>query len=310
MKRGGNGGGNGPAKKKKKQAFKYAQALKHSKLFINPDEKNGGFLVTFDTKFITLGINEALKVLGFFADKFYGPYKLLLPKETEEEKSKKKEEEEEKKDIPEGEKKEVEMELREVRRFHIYESGVAGIMGFKLIDPAIEPVVLAKQMCDCILSKDPEALELLKKLKSLNRLVPVDVFCPANDADVKTKAGPIIAKSLGPDVKPPRKFAIAIKTRGNANFPRKEAIDVLASIVDPSHKVDLNNPDVFIVADVFKSCCSVTVTEDYERYKKYNLHELLALAQPQNGGGDDGDSAADPKKEEEGKATQEKKESQ
>lgn len=286
MKRGNSNGGSGPSKKKKKQAFKYAQALKHSKLFINPDEKNGGFLVTFDTKFITLGINEALKVLGFFADKFYGPYKLLLPKETEEEKAKRKDKaydfvEEKKEEGEEEKKEEVEMELREVRRFHIYESGVAGIMGFKLIDPAIEPVVLAKQMCECTLSKDPEALELLKKLKSLNRLVPVDAFCPANDADVKAKAGPIIAKSLGPDVKPPRKFAIAIKTRGNANFPRKEAIDVLASTVDPSHKVDLNNPDVYIVADVFKSCCSVTVTEDYERYKKYNLHELLALAQPQ-----------------------------
>lgn len=302
MKR-GNAGGNGPSKKKKKnQAFKYAQAFKHSKLFINPDEKNGGFLITFDTKFITVGINEALKVLGFFADKFYGPYKLLLPKETEEEKAKKKdrsfippviEEAEKKKKEEEGE-KEVEMELREVRRFHIYESGVAGIMAFKLVDPAIDPVVLAKQMCDCILSKDPDALELLGKLKSLNRLVPVDIFCPANDADVKAKAGPIIAKTLGPDAKPPRKFAIAIKTRGNANFPRKEAIEVLASIVDPSHKVDLSNPDVYIVADVFKSCCSVTVTEDYERYKKYNLHELLALAQPK-------DEAAKEEKEEDKK---------
>ena len=303
MKRGGSGG-SAPSKKKKRQAFKYAQALKHSKLFINPDEKNGGFLVTFDTKFITLGINEALKVLGYFADKFYGPYKLLLPKETEEEKAKKKSkahndaesEDDEKKPPEEGSTAAapVEMELREVRRFHIYESGVAGIMGFKLIDPAIEPVVLAKQMCECILSKDPEALELLRKLKSLNRLVPVDAFCPANDADVKTKAGPVIAKALGPDVKPPRKFAIAIKTRGNANFPRKEAIDVIASIVDPSHKVDLSNPDVFIVADVFKSCCSITVTEDYERFKKYNLHELLALAQP-------------PKEEEEEKEKEETK---
>ncbi|KAL0638091.1 hypothetical protein Q9L58_002871 [Maublancomyces gigas] len=71
------------------------------------------------------------------------------------------------------------------------------------------------------------------------------------------------------------KFCIRPTTRQHNVLDRDQVIKVVADIVGPKHKVDINNHDVLILVDIYKNMCGMSVVRDFEKLKRYNLSEIL-----------------------------------
>ena len=247
MKRGNSGKKHG-----RKVGFKFSHAIKHSKLFNNPDGTSRGFLATFETKLITVGITEALAVLNYYADRLYG-----ASAETED-----------------GEKK----------RFCVYDAGVAGLAAIRAVDDVVQPVPLAKYIAEC-LSTGPidDGAIMVARAKSLQRLQPVELFCAASAETLRLAVQPLLAKTFAPAPEGGEDasakgmtYAVAINTRGSSRLTRDEAIETVTGLVaTPPNRVDLKAPQMTVSLDVFKSACGVACISDYSKFRKFNLRLLL-----------------------------------
>lgn len=73
-----------------------------------------------------------------------------------------------------------------------------------------------------------------------------------------------------------RKFTykVELRIRNHTTLPRPAIIQHLASWVPEGHTVSLNNPEIFILVEVFKSVCGVSIVRDYYKYSKFNVLEL------------------------------------
>ena len=255
MKRGSSGKKHG-----RKAGFKFSHAIKHSKLFNNPDGTSRGFLATFETKLITVGITEALAVLNYYADRLYG-----ASEETED-----------------GEKK----------RFCVYDAGVAGLAAIRAVDDVVQPVALAKYIAEC-LSTGPidDGAIMVARAKSLQRLQPVELFCAASAETLRLAVQPLLSKTFPPAPGAAAEegaaaatttnakgmtFAVAINTRGSSRLTREEAIETVTGLVaTPPNSVDLKAPQMTVSLDVFKSACGVACISEYGKFRKFNLRLLL-----------------------------------
>jgi len=258
MKRAGSGSKHG-----RRAGFKFSHAIKHSKLFNNPDGTARGFLATFETKLITVGITEALAVLNFYADRLYGA------SETDED----------------GEKK----------RFCVYDAGVSGLAAIRAIDDAVNPVQLAKYIADCLaVGPIDDGAIMVARAKSLQRIQPVEVFCAASPESLRLAVQPLLSKTFAPagtaetqdsDAGTAVKalsFAVATNTRGNSRLTRDDAISTLTSLIaTPPNSVDLKTPQMTIALDVFKSACGIACISEYSKFHKFNLRILLNNRVPQ-----------------------------
>jgi len=50
-------------------------------------------------------------------------------------------------------------------------------------------------------------------------------------------------------------------------------IDLLADLVGSRHKVDLENPQLVIMVQVFLNLCGISILPSYQSFKKYNIQE-------------------------------------
>ncbi|KAJ7067125.1 hypothetical protein C8F01DRAFT_1120365 [Mycena amicta] len=75
------------------------------------------------------------------------------------------------------------------------------------------------------------------------------------------------------------KYKIELKLRNHTTLSRDPLIAAIAKCVpqDGGHGVDLINPDLVILVEVFK--CGVSVVRDYHRLKKFNVTEIASAAQ-------------------------------
>lgn len=75
----------------------------------------------------------------------------------------------------------------------------------------------------------------------------------------------------------PTTFSVMVNRRYNNTFDRMKAINEIAELIgfkSPAHKVDLKNPKITIAIEVIKGICCVSLLEDYNKLKKYNIYEL------------------------------------
>lgn len=54
--------------------------------------------------------------------------------------------------------------------------------------------------------------------------------------------------------------------------------------IDMSHMVDLKNPDWVIIIEIVKKTCCLTVTNEYQRFKKFNIREMTDFSQKDKSG--------------------------
>ncbi|EIW83989.1 hypothetical protein CONPUDRAFT_99698 [Coniophora puteana RWD-64-598 SS2] len=116
--------------------------------------------------------------------------------------------------------------------------------------------------------------------KYVLRLVPVTGSCVANLPEIRSLCQRTLSKWTEenpiPKDEPDKKhrYKIELRIRNHNTVPRMDLIQAVAGCVPDSFQVDLHNPDVFILIEVFKAVCGVSIVRDYYRMLKYNVMEL------------------------------------
>ncbi|KAG2107786.1 hypothetical protein BD769DRAFT_1501022, partial [Suillus cothurnatus] len=53
-----------------------------------------------------------------------------------------------------------------------------------------------------------------------------------------------------------------------------EIVQEGAKCMSSNYTVDLDDPDVFVLVEIFKSTFGMNIVEDYYRFRKFNVMEL------------------------------------
>lgn len=194
----------------------------------------------------------------------------------------------------------------------------------------VEPRQFARKVCeDAMLVTDRKQ----RRSRFLNRITPITLMGSATKVGIEETARTVLAPEFdlipageepgslgekdvkGPSVSPKDEtvakrpsrpavhrdlttpqYAIRVSSRAQSNLKTQDVIKLIASLVGPRHKVDLTNPDKFILVEIFQvsvtrfcvclsmltfsqTFCGMSVVEgDWNELKRYNIRELYEAA--------------------------------
>ncbi|KAH9003187.1 hypothetical protein EDB86DRAFT_2895958 [Lactarius hatsudake] len=107
-----------------------------------------------------------------------------------------------------------------------------------------------------------------------HRLTPVTNTCVANVPEIKSLAQRVLKPFLDQHPGSDFRYKIELKVRNHNSIPRQTIIDTVVSCVPSGWTVNLNDAEVFILVEVFKSICGVGVVKDYYLHQKFNVMEI------------------------------------
>lgn len=155
---------------------------------------------------------------------------------------------------------------KELKRFQAIDSGAKNVI---FIKTTIEnPVELVSEIISDIIATKQQ------KTRFLHRLLPIEVICKANVADIKASMDTLICKYFSGD---PKSYAIIFNCRNNSQMNRDEIISEIANLIaskNSKHVVNLKNAELSVMVEIIRGICMLSVVPDYMKYKKCNLIQL------------------------------------
>jgi len=112
----------------------------------------------------------------------------------------------------------------------------------------------------------------------------MDIICEAKQEAIVSAVKPLIMKHFPDPPHPlpsefkPNQYAILFEKRNNS-LDKEAVIKEVASIVPPFHCVNLTNPELCIIIQIIKSACGISVVNNYQDYRKFNI-QILAIQGP------------------------------
>ncbi|KAH8117961.1 hypothetical protein DFH11DRAFT_868589 [Phellopilus nigrolimitatus] len=110
--------------------------------------------------------------------------------------------------------------------------------------------------------------------RSTQRLIPVSGSCDANLAEITALCKRLVTPAFESEDARVHRYKIELRIRNHNTVSREEVIKTIAQCVPAEHKVDLAAPELFVLVEIFKSTCGISVVRDYYRYKKFNVVEV------------------------------------
>ncbi|KAF9647131.1 hypothetical protein BDM02DRAFT_3117486 [Thelephora ganbajun] len=135
--------------------------------------------------------------------------------------------------------------------------------------PPVEPVKLVLRYLDNIRETG------VTQTRYISRLTPISNSCITALPEIKhlvRKTMEEFISSLGDDVT--LSYKIELRIRNHSTLTRQSLIEAVADSVPKQLKVDLEAPEIFVLVEVFKSTCGVSVVRDYYRLKRFNVLEV------------------------------------
>ncbi|KAF8972171.1 hypothetical protein BDZ97DRAFT_1015522 [Flammula alnicola] len=114
------------------------------------------------------------------------------------------------------------------------------------------------------------------RTRYVHRLVPVSGSCVANLPEIQALCQRIFKDFFDQHPATTFKYKIELRIRNHTTIPRPTLIQNVAQSVPEGHIVDLENPQIFILVEVFKSICGVSIVEDYYQLHKFNVMEIVS----------------------------------
>ncbi|KAJ7184531.1 hypothetical protein C8R46DRAFT_462414 [Mycena filopes] len=106
------------------------------------------------------------------------------------------------------------------------------------------------------------------------RFTPVSAACVTNLQEIEILCRTILEPFFGETVDGIIKYKIELKIRNHTTLARTTLIEAIAACVSKRHKVDLDDPELVIIVELFKSICGVAVVRDYYKLQKFNAVEI------------------------------------
>jgi len=107
-----------------------------------------------------------------------------------------------------------------------------------------------------------------------HRLTPVTTTCVANVFEIKSLAQRVLKPFLAQYPGEVFRYKIELKVRNHNSIPRQTIIDTVVSCVPSEWSVNLCDAEVFILVEVFKSICGVSIVKDYYAHQRFNVMEI------------------------------------
>ncbi|KAL1738084.1 hypothetical protein HDZ31DRAFT_13417, partial [Schizophyllum fasciatum] len=117
----------------------------------------------------------------------------------------------------------------------------------------------------------------ITRTRQTHRLLPVSGSCTANVPEIQGLCRDAFSKYISGRTRPTSKYKIELRIRNHSTLTRMAIIQAVAECVPPEFTVDLNEPEVFVLVEVFKSVCGIGVVEDYYRLHKFNVGEVAKM---------------------------------
>eukprot|EP00003_Mantamonas_plastica_P001927 TRINITY_DN1139_c0_g1_i2.p1 TRINITY_DN1139_c0_g1~~TRINITY_DN1139_c0_g1_i2.p1 ORF type:complete len:244 (+),score=99.66 TRINITY_DN1139_c0_g1_i2:1051-1782(+) len=165
------------------------------------------------------------------------------------------------------------------RPFQFVETDVRGVLMLKVNDKRVVPAEFLTRMFQAV----QEAKE--QRTRFVVRISPLQKTAMANMDGVKSLCEDLVKpyftideseESIYKNARKPVKFAVVIKNR-SSGLDRMTVIDEVAKCVeeaDSRHTVDLGNPDVAIVVEIFRASMGIGIVPDYGKLFKLNFRTL------------------------------------
>ncbi|KAK0469580.1 uncharacterized protein EV420DRAFT_43639 [Desarmillaria tabescens] len=123
-----------------------------------------------------------------------------------------------------------------------------------------------------------------------HRFVPVSGSCVTNIPEIQALCRSTFEPFFARDPERKYSYKIELRIRNHTSLSRPTIIQSIADCMPVKHVVNLTNPDVFILVEVFKSVLGVAITQEYYSLHKFNVMEISNHTQS---GGIDGEIRAD-----------------
>jgi tRNA acetyltransferase TAN1 len=143
---------------------------------------------------------------------------------------------------------------------------------FMSCKPPVDPVKLVMKHVENVQETG------VTRTKYTHRLTPVSGTCVANLPELHSLCRRTVtaycAQENGEESPNARKYKVELRVRNHNTLTRMEIIQEVAKCMPSNYTVDLDDPDVFVLVEVFKSTFGVSIVEDYYRFQKFNVMEL------------------------------------
>ncbi|KAJ7476071.1 hypothetical protein FB451DRAFT_1351352 [Mycena latifolia] len=106
------------------------------------------------------------------------------------------------------------------------------------------------------------------------RFSPVSASCVTNLPEIQALCRTVFEPFFGEGVDQKFRYKIELRIRNHSTITRSDLIEAIAKCVPEGHTVDLDDPELFILVEVFKSVCGVSVVRDYYKFQKFNVVEI------------------------------------
>lgn len=147
-------------------------------------------------------------------------------------------------------------------------SGVNGVIFIKMTHPDLTPTALAEAAAERIQNPQPGDVHLRHTI----RIVPLEKTCQVSVDDIVSTLKPIIERELKKDGGV--KYRFEYKSRNNSSVSRTNVFPALMPVIPSGNTVDLKNPDMVIIIEIFKTTCGVAITSKYDKLGKFNLRAI------------------------------------
>ncbi|KAJ7707483.1 hypothetical protein B0H17DRAFT_1032850 [Mycena rosella] len=114
------------------------------------------------------------------------------------------------------------------------------------------------------------------------RFSPVVASCVTNLPEIQALCRTVFEPFFGDAVGQKFKYKIELRIRNHTTIGRTDLIEAIAKCVPEGHTVDLDDPELSILVEVFKSVCGVSVVSDYHKLKKFNVVEIANARASEN----------------------------
>ncbi|TDH70305.1 hypothetical protein CCR75_001652 [Bremia lactucae] len=242
---------------------------------------HGAVLVTCEKIKERQSVSDALNILNEAADRYFPADEETKDQEetsaADESNSMQKQLQEEIKGLQEKAK------TRQTGRFTALDTGVKGAVLIQFKDDSISPMAL--------ISKIFEDAETTKSIASrfIQKMIPLEKVGYSSVEGIKELAAPMIHAHLEAFRKEQKdagkddvfEFAVEFKRRNCTNLNSMDVINALVELVgEEKTKVNLTTPRSVLIVEVFRNSCGFSISNDFYRFKKYNVRSFIECIAP------------------------------
>jgi len=154
------------------------------------------------------------------------------------------------------------------RRFVNCNTGTSCLVFMQCNEP-VDPVALVMHYL-----AEVERTRVIRT-KYTQRLIPVSAVAPATMNGLDALAARIVPRRFAAMATAATSYKVEMKIRNHNVLEKQAAIDQVVKSVPTGHFVDLEQPNLVILVEIFKNVCGISVVADYRRYQKFSPIQVV-----------------------------------